>query len=325
MSQQYERMPSGRRVRISAKQRRSREKAERAHGRTILVFTAPESSALSTSDFENGEKLLSLEQLVAQDILQDAVDNQLSLMASGRFDVFKGKSGGAFFATFMQDPLFTEVYQMAQAEALRFTDDWDFTQRFRGAMFERMAYIYLSIGAGGKLGEGLVPISSSDTVDIMAVLYPDKEIIDHGFGQFGLAGKYVPDLLVARAKEGKPKIVKVVESSLSPRKKRDFVQSGIGFDNLAEGLGGLAEELKFVRVSPIFGKPVLESIVVPVNVNSFVEVFEPNLYFKHRQSGGPTLAELRKQWHASLAGRQAAFGEPGIFQIRRSMARSDKA
>ena len=277
----------------------------------------------STGSEEVGS--LTPEQRNVQDILQDAVADQLALIASGRFNAFRGVSDDRFFETFMQDQLFMEVYALAQREIQRFTDDWDFTRYLRGALFERMGFAYLSAHADGS-----IPVSGRNAFDISHALEPDVPVQIHPFDHPTLIGRYIPDGLMVTNVDGYLVVNGIIEysSGLKSHKKNndsksdnDLVSQYHGYQKLVEKLGKLAYNPSFVLVSPTFresnvlqygGKQVLiNEVSLPFSANRFTENFEQFIYFKYREGdGSPTLADLRKQWHESPAGQQPATGEP---------------
>lgn len=250
---------------------------------------------------DGGNGALTPEQIAAKDILQDALDTQVSLMASGRFDQFRGARNNRFFRAFLADPLFLQVYAKAQQEALAMTDDWEFSLRLRGELFAQMMYAYLS-----SQTEEDIPISPSDTFHITSALHPTAEVITDPFGNKGLKGKYVPDGYGVGANG---KIEKVFEYSGGDIKPRALSQA-TGFAYHIMALGNLAQNPVFVEFTPRTTDLLAKAGRMPFG-RDFYDQFEPFVYFEYRQQEGMlTLSELRQQWHASIPGQQKAKGEP---------------
>lgn len=251
-----------------------------------------------------GTGLLTPEQRDAGEILHDALADQISLMVSGRFDVFRGVSGDGFLKTFKRDPLFMEVYQMAQVEALKMTDDREFAKRLGGALFSKMGYARLSSQANRP-----VLLSPSDTFDVSRALHPNAEIIIDPFENLGLRGIYVPDGYRV-GEDGK--IVEVLEYSAGEYKPRALSQA-TGFLYVVEELGALAHNPSFVELTRRTVDVSARIEKIPFG-RDFYEKFKKDIYWNFRLSeGASTLSELRQQWHKSTAGQQYATGEPSFF------------
>ncbi len=254
---------------------------------------------------------LSAEQLVVQEILRDALADQVLLMVSGRFDKFRGTSGDGFLRMFLKDPLFLEVYTLAQREAFRITRDQEFLRRLAGALFAKMAYIHLSSQADRP-----IPLPSSDTFDITRALHPHAKIISDPFGNLGLEGISVPD---GYGIGSNGKIVEILEYSKGDAKTRASSQA-IGFLHRVHELGNLASNPAFVELTP--RKVDIFATVGRIPFGKvFHDRFESYVYSQYRVSqDAPTLLELRRQWHKSIAGQHAAKSEPSqaIFPQGRS-------
>lgn len=248
-------------------------------------------------DQGDGTPILTPEQINAWVILDQAATEQERLVASGRYDGYRGLLGGAFFRKFLQDPDFEGLYQEAQEVAANFEDDWILAKRFTGALFEKMASVYL-----GSLG--LVVLSGESVFNICKALNPDAKEFNDGFGQKGLEGVYIPDGLYVVRNQGVPVVEKVLEFSSANGKTRDRFQF-LGFKNLRKQMGIMATDSLFVHVSPRFKNPVVYSyegdssygkpIVAPFSSSEFNNGFEPKIYWNFRRPGERTLAEIRNE------------------------------
>ncbi len=233
---------------------------------------------------------------VIEGILRDSFDAQSSLMASGRFDAFKGKEDAAFLNAAWSDPSFLELYDRIQAKAV--PGMRDFGKQVRGAVFERMSYLYLS----SREDKRSVPVFGEDMLHIMQELHPDANVIDNGLLQ-GLEGVYVPDGLFLTEFDNKVRIDGIIECSLgwwgTKPKKSDQVY---GMKMILKDLDPLVFDPKVYIVSPRFvglndipqdHRIDLESIIVPFKQSTFVDGFIPSMLRDFRGANGLTINEQR--------------------------------
>lgn len=233
---------------------------------------------------------------VIEGILRDSFDAQSSLMASGRFDAFKGKEDAAFLNAAWSDPSFLELYDRIQAKAV--PGMRDFGKQVRGAVFEKMSYLYLS----SREDERSVPVFGEDMLHIMKELHPDANVIDNGLLQ-GLEGVYVPDGLFLTEFDNKVRIDGIIECSLgwwgTKPKKSD---QAYGMKMILKDLDPLVFDPKGYIVSPRFvglndipqdHRIDLESIIVPFKQSTFVDGFIPSMLRDFRGANGLTINEQR--------------------------------
>ena len=232
-----------------------------------------------------------------RDVLRDVLDDQMSLMASGRFNKFRGQADTDFLNVFSLDPLFLELYSEAQAMAFRCEDsDIGFQKRLKGAIFEKIAYAFLS---SSDIDSG-IPIMGDGVIKISKVMNPKREVEDFGFGQVGINGIYVPDGYVVNALGGEPKIVGVLECKLGYWQKKAIEQESRAGHELRR-MGSIVDPNPyFMIVSPDFGAHVeaprgAEMKNLPVKMDILEQEFFDMVYYQQRGKGGITLAEIREK------------------------------
>ncbi len=261
------------------------------------------------------ERPLSAEQFAAGDILAEALRAQTDLIASGRYDEMVGKTGERYLDAFLNDPLFTAVYDMAQQEVFQIRDFWDFAKLFRGVMIDRMGFLYLS--ALFRANEDKpIPLSGEDAFEISHALHPNAEVIVHPFNVKALRGISTPDGFGIN-KMGK--VETVIEYS-SGNKGDQGLRQEEGFWMMADDLGSLAYLPVFLHVAPVGVRLTGSKERIPFDLKQHHD-FYSYVFSRYRASeGAPTLLELRTQWEQSSVGRQVALGEPSqaIFPQARS-------
>lgn len=270
----------------------------------------------STFGFNRGfERPLSSEQFTAGDIINDALKAQTDLIVSGRYDGLVGKSGDGFFDAFLEDPLFTAVFELAQQEVSKIRNFKDFARQFRGAMGAAMGFLRLSALARANPDKP-IPLPEEDAFKISHVVNPDAEVIMHPFNKMGLRHKYVPD---GYGMNRMGKVVQLIEYSSGDKGDQGLRQEG-GFWIEAQKLGSLAYAPSFLHVVPD-GVNLTGGIErMPFNVQAYY-AFYRSVFSTHRASeGSSTLFELRTQWEQSAVGRQVRTGEPSqaIYPLSRS-------
>jgi hypothetical protein len=252
---------------------------------------------------------------VVMEVLQDALDEQMLLMASGRFDNFRGQKDEAFLKIFSQDPLFTDLLKEAQAMAPWCSDnDVNFQRRVNGAVFERIAYAFLSSVVGPN-----VPIMGDSIVKISKALHPQSDVDDFGLGQIGIRGAYVPDGYILRALNRKPKIAGILECKFVKRQGKAAKQQRESVDELRR-LGSIVDpDPYFVVVSPSFEEPVTprietDLIPVPIPFSLLKNSFFQDVYYRYAFNGGRTLAQIRLERQNGFSRQRDAYDKRFLRQ-----------
>ncbi len=243
-----------------------------------------------------------------QGILHDSVAEQAALIASGRFDHFKRKEGEEFLAAYASDPLFVDLFVDALAEARAVTDEDDFRGHFKGAVFERMAYAYLS-----SLDMPEVPVMGEAVLNVVAEVAGSREFIDNGLGQVGIRGRFVPDGILVRETLDGYRIEKFIEVSLVPWvKRRKSSVKKEGFLILRGKMGDMAKDAPLVSLSPkvedgIYLDPdeddFIQSVQLPIDRGHMLSRFIDEVYERMKVVDGLSLEEI-----ARLAERQYKVG-----------------
>ena len=233
----------------------------------------------------------------AREVLRDVLDDQMSVMASGRFNKFRGQTDTDFLNVFSLDPLFLELYSEAQVMALRCEDsDIGFQKRLKGAIFEKIAYAFLS---SLKIDSG-IPLMGDGVIEISKVMNPKRGVEDFGLGQIGINGVYVPDGYVVNALSGEPSIVGVLECKLGYRQKKAIEQESRAGHELKRMGSIVNPNPYFIVVSPDFGaymEPPSGAAVInlPVKMDILEQEFFDVVYYQQKGKGGKTLAEIREK------------------------------
>jgi hypothetical protein len=274
---------SDRRQRITSPAKRERGRITRISPRSLLLLQSQESRS------------------VAHEALRDAFDEQMSLLAAGRFDKFQGQTDADFLNAFFLDPLFIDLYAETKEMASHCQDsDIGFQRRIKGAMFEKMAYAYLSASQTGSD----VPLMGKDVVEIARVINTNRRVNEFGLGQVGIAGVYVPDGFMVNVQGGEPIIVGVLECKVGSGLERVEKQKNAAQYELQK-YGFLANPNPYFKIIlPKFDIPVSVPdeagvIILPVEQHTFEHEFFNLVYYKHRVGDGKTLYDLRQKRYAA--------------------------
>lgn len=234
----------------------------------------------------------------ARDILRDTLDDQMSLMASGRFDNFRGKVDEAFLSAFILDPLFTDLFSEAQEMATRCADtDLGFQQRLKGALFERMAYAFLS----SKTDDKNIPLMGEGVFQIARAVNPKNRVDNFGLGQVAIPGVYIPDGYMVDAAGKEPRITSVIECKLASRhKEKVFEQKSRAVSELSKLGVIVSPDPHFIVVSPSFhflaSQVGIDMVYMPVEQDIFEKgFFDDFVYSQYKVGEGKTLASLRQE------------------------------
>jgi len=259
------------------------------------------------------EELPTAEKEAAKKILIQATDRQITAVNSGRFQKYaESINSHEYFETYLQDPHFLNIYQLAQQEALVIESDEQFIQYFKGAMFQDLTYLILS-----SL-DGKIILPEQDVFEIVKALNPGLPVARFPFDGRGIEHRYIPDGLVVNATGKQPKITNILEYSLSQSKPRSGNQRH-GFHCLSSALGDMASQPTFVNVCPvpdnnlIFEKPGVNKLLMPFRVGEFIDDFLYNQVYFGNIDGEKTLADLRNERKTQLSSSESSLSAGKFF------------
>lgn len=237
-------------------------------------------------------------------IIESAARAKKALVRSGRFETYVDRTDGDLLNLFSADPIYSEFLKLARLEVGNFEDDYLYQRRLAGALFEQLALVQLA----SRQDLGGVVISGTDVVDAISALSPDRKIIQHGFGQVGIEGKYVPDGLVVGKIDGRSTVKGLVEVSLGKWSEKENGAGQVnGYHHLLHELGlnggPKSSRPRLIVVTPDFDSPDngyewVRHEVVPVQKREFLNGLFDYAYYQDRRIDGVTLNQARQNFRS---------------------------